>query len=132
MYINGEIKINGYTTVTDIDEGECFHYADDDTIYMKTDDCESIVRMCDGSICISEEDRPVEEIETELKVVEKEKRTKEDFKSIEKINSLFSVPIPETIRYALNLNIDDLVIVKLNEDGNIIITTEKEDIKNEN
>lgn len=69
MYINGEIKINGYTTVADIDEGECFHYVDDDIIYMKTDDCESIVRMCDGSICISEEDRPVRIIDVELNIL---------------------------------------------------------------
>lgn len=125
MYINGDVKIKGYTRVEDIDSGECFTFLDDDELYMKTDDCAAIIRMCDGAVCDYDEDRPVEPIDTELKIIDK-KKTKSEFHSIEKMNSLYSIPIPETIRFALDLDIDDLVMVKLTENGEIVIRTEKE------
>lgn len=127
MDIKGKIETKKFKTIEDIDCGKCFHFLDSETLYMRISDYGFVDMYC-GELyeSLDYECKPVEPIDTELRIIEKKNPSKSEFHSIEKMNSLYSILILETIRYALDLDIDDLVIVKLTENGEIVIRTEKE------
>lgn len=65
---NNDLKIAGFTRVSDINCGECFQFLDSETLYMRADDC--YISVEDGDVfeniyC----DRPVKWVRTELKIL---------------------------------------------------------------
>lgn len=66
---DNDLKVVGFTRVCDIDNGECFQFLDDETLYMRAGDF--YISVADGEVFEDayDCDRPVKEVETELRIL---------------------------------------------------------------
>lgn len=70
------LKNAGYLRIYDLDNGECFAFLDDDTLYMKVDDDEHFIDVGSGEIIDIDdgrgnnyEDRPVKRVNVKVVIL---------------------------------------------------------------
>lgn len=76
MEIKGKIEVQGYTRISDLDDGETFTFCDDDDLYMKgvsRNGCTYAINLADGMVYDIDEEcwwdnRPVRLIKSILEI----------------------------------------------------------------